>query len=95
MNEGVLYRAQKWGTKPDSDKEFMPDEILESMNDPDSIASHGLGTACPVDIDGTVWELSVAKIANNAWPCGAGDFLLASHDMWLAVGGFDEYPGNA
>ena len=95
FNEGVLYRAPRWNINSNADREYTPEEIVDAMNDPSSLASLGIRAACPIDIEGTTWELSLATIVNDAWPCGAGDFLLASHDMWFAVGGFDEYPGNA
>jgi hypothetical protein len=36
----------------------------------------------------------VKKFMDNAWQCFAGDFLLASRQLWESVWGFNEIPAN-
>lgn len=95
FNDGVLYRASRWSAKPGTEKEYSPDQITEAMNDLETLDSLNIKPACPNEVTGTTWEVSASTIVNDAWPCGAGDFLLLSRDMWFAVQGFNEYPGNA
>jgi hypothetical protein len=95
FNELVLYRANRWSANEGTESRFSADELRMALDNEDSLADLSLSSRCPRSLERTSWQTAVDALVDNAWPCGAGDFLLMSRRMWFAVHGFNEYPGNA
>ena len=95
LTDGLLYRANRWSCKEDTKKVLSVQEIVEKLQSPWEIKKQNLSARCPTNIKKTVWFSDAQTLKSEAWPCGAGDFLMLSKEMWRAVQGFNEFPGNA
>ncbi|OHS99024.1 hypothetical protein TRFO_08576 [Tritrichomonas foetus] len=95
FNDGILYRTNRFSCKEGI--KYNINELIHILNDtPWSLNDQfELASRCPTNLKGTSFEISVSSLQKDAWPCGAGDFLMMSAKMWDAVGGFNEFPGNA
>jgi hypothetical protein len=94
FSEMILYRTNRWSANEDI-QTISVAELRDALDDVQSLSSLGLTARCPTTMASTSWVTSVDALIRDAWPCGAGDFLLMSRNMWFAVHGFNEYPGNA
>lgn len=93
LNSGIVYRAIRWSMTETCKRE--KDEILNITKQPGLLKFiDDIKARCPTNMQKTVWFTSTETIKREANPCGAGDFLMLSKDMWHAVNGFDEFPGN-
>ena len=93
LNDGILYRIHRWSLNENSS--LTKSDIFDVINRPGQLKKRqDVRARCPTDISKTVWFADKESIEKESFPCGAGDFLMMSRDMWFAIGGFDEYPGN-
>ena len=95
LTDGLLYRANRWSCKEDTKNTLSTSQIIEKLQSPWEIKRQNLSSRCPTNIKKTVWFSDSQTLKNEAWSCGAGDFLMLSKEMWRSVQGFNEFPGNA
>jgi hypothetical protein len=90
FNDGVLYRAGRWYHPSDNGTA----EIWQAMGEPWRLQELGVKMKCSIGDDRFTVNDGVKKFLGQAYPCGAGDFLLASRQLWDTVWGFSEMPSN-
>lgn len=95
LNPFILYRSKRWDTKDDTHLYHNSSVLIQKMSEPWELSSlTRVQERCNIFGYSFVLQTSQSDFEPKANPCGAGDFLLMSKEMWLAVGGFTEYPGN-
>jgi hypothetical protein len=94
LNEGVLYRSIRWDTRDHTFDNLTVAELWQSMGEPWRILQYDVKQRCSEGENRFTVNDGVKKFLDQAWPCGGGDFLLASKNIWDTVWGFHEVPAN-
>jgi hypothetical protein len=95
FTEGILYRAARWAVAEHLPANFTIDELWQTMGEPWRLGGSDAEVKCAVGAHRLVVANSSQKFLDEARPCGAGDFLLASRQLWDVVWGFTEGPKSA
>ena len=91
FNEGVIYRSVRWDAPEKTDS---MDELWQALSEPWRLDQYEVQQVCSAGSARFVINDNATKFRKEANPCGSGDFLMLSKNMWATVWGFTEAPSN-
>jgi hypothetical protein len=94
FNEGVLYRSIRWDTRDHTFDNATIPEIWQAMGEPWRLKEFDVKVRCSTGDNRFTLSDGLQKFLDQAYPCGGGDFLLASRKLWDVVWAFNEVPSN-
>jgi hypothetical protein len=94
FHEGVLYRSVRWDTRDHTFDNATVAELWQAMGEPWRLKEFDVKVRCSVGDNRFTVSDSLKKFLDQAYPCGGGDFLLASRKLWDTVWAFNEVPSN-
>ncbi|OHT16800.1 hypothetical protein TRFO_12866 [Tritrichomonas foetus] len=94
FNEGVFYRSIRWDTRDHTFDDITIDDLYQAMGEPWRLKSFDVKQRCHQGSSRFLISDSSQRFLDQAYPCGGGDFIMLSKEMWEASWGFDEVPAN-
>ncbi|EAY20400.1 hypothetical protein TVAG_110120 [Trichomonas vaginalis G3] len=95
FNRGTLYRVFRWDLRENWESNLTIDEIMPKMGSQSDVRTiPNIKERCGTLVVHTQIIDDQPSFKEYAILCGSGDFIMLSKDLWGAIGGFHEYPGN-
>jgi hypothetical protein len=94
FNEGVLYRSVRWDTRDHTFDNATIPQIWQATGEPWRLREFDVKLRCSTGDNRFTVSDSLKKFLDQAYPCGGGDFFLASRRLWDTVWAFNEVPSN-
>jgi hypothetical protein len=94
FSEGILYRSLRWDTRDGTFDGATVEDVWQAAGEPWRLSEFDVKQRCQYGENRFSVSNTVQKFVDQAFPCGGGDFLLASRRLWDTVWGFNELPAN-
>lgn len=94
FNRGVLYRSVRWDTRDNTFKNATVEDLWQAVGEPWRLKQFDVKQRCSTGDSRFIVNDKLDKFTKQAYPCAAGDFLMASRELWSSVWGFTEIPAN-